>query len=919
MNRLFPQILKGPLAQQLTFSFVLLAVIAVGMAMLSMWVVRFTNNTLTQVTDRTDSALLSAQIRSESLELTELVRRHITAKGDTDLRDEISAQQLRLDNLLQAGIENTTPGDVDESIAIGQVRQNLIAFDSQANHVLEAYEAEGGLGSGTEAELAVLTDNYQPTLLQAIKEFEQYEVTQAANSRIRTRQVVQTTRVILALVTLGILAMVIVMTRQIINRVVTPLTSLHDGVQAIRQGNLASPVPVTTDDEIGRVGEALNTMSAELQQYQQNLEGLVTARTAELAEANRSLSREIAERKQAEQALRRSEENFRQMFEANPFPIIVSRIDTGEILMANEALAKYLEVPLSSVTQYRAGQFYAITDDREMMIRQLKEQGRVTNFILKIVSNTGMRRIALLNAMPVQFYGETLLLSGMADITTQKEVERALQQAKEAAETANQAKSTFLANMSHDLRTPLNAILGYTQILQLDPTLNEAHRQSIGIIQHSGEHLLTLINDILDLSKIESGRMTLLPDVIDFPRFLGDVVAMLIPRAQAKGLNFLYEPHLLCANGSSQPSPDALPHAVYADSKKLRQILINLLGNAIKFTRSGSVTFTVAACPAETLPESENTLPDTPTHSRVRFAVTDTGPGIAAEDIDLIFDAFYQARTHNAQPEGTGLGLSISRNLVAMMGGQLQVESQPGRGTRFWFEIPLLLATGLTESQPESEWRVVGVQGVAPTVLIVDDKPDNRNVIVGLLQRAGCNMIEATTGEEGLALARTFIPDAIITDLVMPGMNGVDLIQRLRQEPLLHKTIIIASSASVFQSDQLQSREAGAHAFLPKPVRAGQLFSLLAEHLAVDWRFDSNITPSDTPADDGPMIPPPPPIFEQIAEAAQIGDISTLNDLADQLRQDPDYRAFGLHLQKLCRIFDVAGIETWLQTLSVTP
>ena len=360
MSLFGPHIIGGRLARQLTFSFLLLTTIAVGMAVLSVWVVEFTDNILSQVTTRIETALLSAQIRSESLVLTDLVRRYTTLPGDdADLRVEIAHQQKRLDILLQAAIRSTNANDVDESIAISQVRQSLFAFNSQANRVLQAFKDEGGLGSKTAIELIVLTENYQNPLLQAIRKFEQYEMSQVQAARIHARRVVQTTVGILTAILVLILTMALFMTRHVINRVVTPLTNLHIGVQAIRRRILTSPVSVTRDDEIGRIGEALNTMSLELSQYQQHLEDLVDARTAELATANQSLSREIMEREHIEQALRRSEEQFRQIFEVNPFPLAITRRTDSAILMSNQALAAFLETSMDHLQGASALEFYS--------------------------------------------------------------------------------------------------------------------------------------------------------------------------------------------------------------------------------------------------------------------------------------------------------------------------------------------------------------------------------------------------------------------------------------------------------------------------------------------------------------------------------------------------------------------------------
>ena len=542
-------------------------------------------------------------------------------------------------------------------------------------------------------------------------------------------------------------------------------------------------------------------------------------------------------------------------------------------------------------------------------MRKLQTEGKVINHLLELKTRNNQRRVALLNMMPISYGPEIALLSGMADITTRRQAEEVMQQAKEAAEIANQAKSTFLAHMSHDLRTPLNGILGYAQILKQSPSLSTQHQQELDIIVRSGEHLLTLINDILDLSKIEAGQISLEPTPIELPGFLTDIVTLLKPRAYDKGLDFLYEIHQLKPDGTTEPASNALPRAVWVDSKRLRQILINLLGNAIKFTDTGGITFTVAA---SAVSDTDN-LRDTASYSLIRFSVFDTGSGINSTDINTAFDPFRQVGSAPTHVGGTGLGLSISKNLVSQMGGQLQVESILDQGSRFWFEINLPVACEDDYVPPKPRRRIIGLRGNAPTVLVVDDRSDNRGVIVGLLQPLGCTVQTANSGKNGLELANSSRPDAIIVDLVMPGMDGLELIRRIRADQELRETVVIASSASVFQLDQKQSLQAGADAFPPKPVQAEALYSLLAQRLGLTWVYQSESLVKQETEDDVDVAMPPREVLVQIREAAQIGDIEMLNKYAEQLLQQEAYHIFAGRLKNLCDSFNIIGINNLLQ------
>lgn len=472
--------------------------------------------------------------------------------------------------------------------------------------------------------------------------------------------------------------------------------------------------------------------------------------------------------------------------------------------------------------------------------------------------------------------------------------------AKEKADAANQAKSEFLANMSHELRTPLNGILGYAQILgQLEP-LTEKGRKGVDIIQQCGYHLLTLINDVLDLSKIEARKLELYPTDFHFPAFLEGVVEICNIKAQQKGIQFNYRPQ------------ENLPIGICADEKRLRQVLINLLGNAIKFTDKGSVTFSIQATPI-------------PPNSRYRlhFQIKDTGVGMTSEQLERIFLPFEQVGETNKNTEGTGLGLAISQKIVTLMGSQLQVQSQLEVGSIFWFDVELPEAKEWANTARNiRKGKVTGYQGEPKKILIVDDNWANRSVIVNLLEPIGFEVIEGNNGQEGLEKAIVISPDFIITDLIMPVIDGFAFIDQLRQLPKLKDIVIIASSASVFHSDQHRSLDAGANAFLPKPVSADLLLELLQVHLKLEWIYISSESPildQNPPSHSQPETPKiPSEILSNLYELAQEGDVDGILEEAHLIQtHDPIYFAFTQQVIQLAENFQLKKLRELLsQTIS---
>lgn len=467
-----------------------------------------------------------------------------------------------------------------------------------------------------------------------------------------------------------------------------------------------------------------------------------------------------------------------------------------------------------------------------------------------------------------------------------------LQRAKELAEVANKAKSSFLANMSHELRTPLNAILGFAQIMQRD-AVTPSQAKNLAIINRSGEHLLALINEVLDLSKIEAGKTELNPHDFDLHCLLNTTQEILKLKAQNKGFPLLLDIH-----------PDT-PQYIHTDESKLRQILTNLLNNALKFTTQGSVSFRVR--------------PDVNNNCRLILAVEDTGAGIADRELDSLFEAFTQTETGRQSGEGTGLGLPISLKFVQLMGGDMKVSSQVGVGTTFQFDV---LVQPAQKELLKQQSQVIGLAAEQPVyrILVADDDPNNRQLVRQLLEPLGFEIEEAVNGKEAIALWQQWQPQLIFMDLQMPVMNGYEAIEQIKsQSP---DVIAIALTADILENRPSLMLNSGCDDVISKPFRASELLTKLEEHLQVRFLYQESILEQNpiTEAKTAELTPEQLEIMtaqwlENIHQAAVMADYEAIQELISQI--EGEYAEIATELDNWLQEFRIDKIIELVEETSL--
>ncbi len=538
-----------------------------------------------------------------------------------------------------------------------------------------------------------------------------------------------------------------------------------------------------------------------------------------------------------------------------------------------------------------------IADDKKVIEDGLE----LINIVEPSADQNGNERWIMTTKVPLRDNQDQIIgLVGIArDITQERKTAQALEEAKIQAEEANRAKSSFLANMSHEIRTPLNAILGFSQLLLREPDLTTQQRHQLTTIHTSGEHLLELINDILEISKIEAGRSTLNVCSFDLFALLQDLKSMFQVRTDEKHLAFdlIYE--------------DRVPHIIISDESKIRQILINLIGNAVKFTRQGRVRCIVDA----------NRLDDD--NWKLTIQVEDSGIGITAEDINKLFQVFQQTSSGIAEG-GTGLGLAISQRFARMLNGQISVISEPGVGSCFTLEITVQEDR---QSQPERRKSIFKIKKIKnPStgfrILIVDDVKESCELLSSLLTQVGFDVNEAVNGQEGLDLWKEWTPHLIIMDIRMPVMNGLEATRQIRKEEKGQHVPIIAATASAFEEEKQAILDTGMDGYLRKPIQEEELFEMIGSCLGLEYAYfsdnelheqQSNL--KETPGTaENELDSIPEALKEQIMAACLSADLDALMDTLELIT--PQWPAAAEELQELAERLKYGEIITLLQARS---
>ena len=649
-----------------------------------------------------------------------------------------------------------------------------------------------------------------------------------------------------------------------------------------------------------------------------NLDSLVACIHREIAETRLrdERTRGAAERVQLATELRQSERRYQMLFDSFSDAVLVLNLD-GRIVNVNETTCEHLHLGREELLRKHfweldAGglspEIYAARIDSVCQFGHAHcELTYVRSDQTQLVFDTRLRVI--------EYGGVPAIIAVAREVSEQKrigdelrqlteelehrvarrttELERsntALAQAKTEADRANRAKSLFLASMSHEIRTPLNAILGFSQLLLRDPAVGLEHREQLTTINRSGEHLLALINDILEMSKIEAGRALPHLTTFDLGALVKDIAAMFKLRAQSKGLSLVVT---LC---------DDLPAAVVSDENKVRQVFINLLGNAVKFTQRGQITWNIGMAQA-------------PGGCRLVTDIEDTGPGIDQADLGRLFDKFAQTSL-GIRAGGTGLGLAISREFARLLGGDVTVQSEPGKGSCFHFEIPLAPGRVAELQDSTTQRQIAGIKpGTGPwRVLIVDDQADSRALLVKILSSVGFETCEAADGAQAEKAFETLRPHAILMDLRMPHMDGFECTRKIKQSDRGRVTPIIAVTASTFEEDRRRALDGRMDAFVGKPFHDVDILEILRVHLQVEYLYVEDLrtpTPTGLPIGSAGWQPdvlsnaPTRPLDELRSATVAAEYDRALEIVSDLAATAP---AAAAELRRLVRTYDYQGV-----------
>lgn len=581
----------------------------------------------------------------------------------------------------------------------------------------------------------------------------------------------------------------------------------------------------------------------------------------------------VSETKKTLEKMRESEEKFRAIYES--FLDVYFRTDlSGNILIVSPSCKKIIGYSPEELTGKKSIMLYADPNERNKFVSKLLKDEVVNDYEMPFLTKSGeLISVSLNSRLIFNDKKQPVAIEGsLRDVSERNKTMLELQKAKIAAEAADKTKSQFLASMSHELRTPLNGILGYTQIFLQDETLEKRHREGIEIIQKSGEHLLTLINDILDISKIDADRIELEMTTFNLEETITTITQLLNVKARDKDIELEIK--------FNKPIPDW----IIQDEKRLKQVILNLLNNAIKFTDKGKVLLDI-----------------TFREKFLKFSVIDTGIGIPANKFEEIFSPFSQLNDHIRKTDGTGLGLSISRKLVKLMGGNLAVKSEIGAGSEFYFEIPVEIETSHDPSLHQNQ-KISQFRGNNKKILIVDDNDLNRMVLKKMLQKGGLIALEAIDGLDAYQKVRELSPDLVLMDKFMPNMDGIEAAKKIKSE---FKIPIVLVSATKYDENELE--DARFDAIVLKPVKRDQIFELMNKFLNTPIKHEKKLKNPIT-------VYPEAYDLDLLLEFINKRNISRFYQYLELLeKKDNTYIEFANEMKKLAGGFEIKKIKNLLE------